>query len=85
MLRGIGTALAAVAAAAVAAAIKLGKDVVTQFSELEQNLGGAEAVFGEYADSIAASGEKAYKNLGLSQSEYLATANKMGALFREAD
>jgi len=46
VLRGIGTALAAVAAAAVAAAIKLGKDVVTQFSELEQNLGGAEAVFG---------------------------------------
>ncbi len=82
VLRGIGTALAAVAAAAVAAAIKLGKDVVTQFSELEQNLGGAEAVFGEYADSIAASGEKAYKNLGLSQSEYLATANKMGALFQ---
>ena len=82
VLKGIGTALAAVAAAAVAAAIKLGKDVVTQFSELEQNLGGAEAVFGEYADSIAASGEKAYKNLGLSQSEYLATANKMGALFQ---
>jgi phage-related protein len=27
-------------------------------------------------------GEEAYKNLGLSQSDYLATANKMGALFQ---
>ena len=55
---------------------------VEQFGELEQNLGGAEAVFGEYAASIQRTGENAYKNLGVSQSDYLATANKMGALFQ---
>ena len=65
-----------------AAAIKLGKEVVQQFGELEQNLGGSEAVFGKYADSIQRTGEEAYKNLGVSQSQYLATANKMGALFQ---
>ena len=86
---GLGTALktvagvAAATAASVAAATgKLVKDVVSSFSELEQNTGGAEAVFGEYASEIQKTGEEAYKNLGVSQSEYLATANKMGALFQ---
>ena len=86
---GLGTALKTVAglAAATAASVaadtgELVKDVVSSFSELEQNTGGAEAVFGEYALAIQKTGEEAYKNLGVSQSEYLATANKMGALFQ---
>lgn len=82
ILKGIGVAMGTVAVAAGAAAIKLGKEVVTQFGELEQNLGGSEAVFGAYAASIQKTGEEAYRNLGISQSEYLATANKMGALFQ---
>jgi len=81
-LKGVGIAMGAVAVAAGAAAIKLGKEVVQQFGELEQNLGGSEAVFGKYADSIQKTGEEAYKNMGVSQSQYLATANKMGALFQ---
>ena len=82
ILKGVGAAMATVATAAAAAAFKLGKEVVEQFGELEQNLGGSEAVFGEYASNIQKIGEEAYKNLGLSQSDYLATANKMGALFQ---
>lgn len=82
VLKGIGVTIGAVAVAAGAAAIKLGKEVVQQFGELEQNLGGSEALFGAYAASIQKTGEEAYKNLGVSQSEYLATANKMGALFQ---
>ena len=82
VLKGIGAAMGAVVVAAGAAAIKLGKEVIEQFGELEQNLGGSEAVFGEYAASIQKIGEDAYKNLGVSQSSYLATANKMGALFQ---
>ena len=82
VLKGIGVAMGTVAVAAGAAAIKLGKEVVQQFGELEQNLGGSEAVFGAYAASIQKTGEEAYKNLGVSQSDYLATANKMGALFQ---
>lgn len=73
-----GAALAVVGAASV----KLVKDVIEETGELEQNLGGAESVFGEYADKMKKAGEDAYKNLGLSQSEYLATANKMGALLQ---
>jgi uncharacterized protein YoxC len=82
ILKGVGAAMGTVAVAAGAAAIKIGKEVVQQFGELEQNLGGSEAVFGKYAASIQKTGEEAYKNLGVSQSEYLATANKMGALFQ---
>ena len=82
VLKSVGAAMGAAVVAAGAAAIGLGKAVVESFGELEQNLGGSEAVFGEYAASIQKMGEDAYKNLGLSQSEYLATANKMGALFQ---
>jgi len=82
ILKGIGAAMGSVAVAAGAATVKLGKEIVQQFGELEQNLGGSEAVFGEYALSIQRTGEEAYKNMGVSQSQYLATANKMGALFQ---
>ena len=82
VLKGVGAAMGSVLVAAGTVAYKLGKAVVEQFGELEQNLGGSEAVFGEYAASIQKTGEDAYKNLGVSQSEYLATANKMGALFQ---
>jgi phage-related protein len=87
--KGLGTAfrtvavgVGAIAGAAGAGAIALGRAVISSFGELEQNLGGAEAVFGAYADSIVSSSADAYKKIGLSQSEYLATANKMGALFQ---
>jgi len=82
ILKGVGAAMGAAAAAAGAATVKLAKDAVMSFGELEQNLGGSEAVFGEYADRIQKTGEDAYKNMGTSQSDYLATANKMGALFQ---
>lgn len=62
--------------------IELGKSSVTAYGELEQNLGGADAVFGQYSESIKKTAEDAYKTMGTSQSEYLATANKMGALFQ---
>lgn len=82
VLKGVGVAMGAVAVAAGAAAVKLASKVVKSFGKLEQNLGGSETVFGEYAKSIQKTGEEAYKNLGVSQSNYLATANKMGALFQ---
>lgn len=78
----VGAASAAAIGAIAGASIKLGKDVVDSFGELQQNLGGSEAVFGKYAANIQKTGTEAYKNLGVSQSEYLANANKMGALFQ---
>lgn len=98
-------AATAAAAAVGAAAVKLTVDAVNSFGELEQNLGGAEAVFDKLGESIAdmqitmsstdAFGnvknevkslaevsEDAYRTMGISQSDYLASINKMGALFQ---
>ena len=58
------------------------KDSVAGFGELEQNLGGAEAVFGSHVDAVVEKSKSAYKDMGVAQSEYLATANKMGSLFQ---
>lgn len=63
-------------------AIEFGKRVIDSYGELEQNLGGSESVFGEYAESIKKTSETAYSSIGASQSEYLATANKIGALLQ---
>ena len=52
--------------------------------ELEQNMGGSEAVFGKYAVKMQETAKNAFSNMGLSTSDYLATANKMGALFQGA-
>lgn len=71
---GLGVGVAGIAALT-------GKAVMAG-AELEQQLGGAEAVFGEYADGIKAAAEDAYKNAGLSQQEFLQGANKMGSLFQ---
>ena len=68
-------AVAATTGAVLKQAIPLGM-------ELEQNLGGTEAVFGKYATNVQTKAEVAYKNMGLSASDYMATANKMGSLFQ---
>lgn len=52
--------------------------------ELEQNMGGSEAVFKKYAENVQSIAKEAFSNMGLSTSDYLATANKMGALFQGA-
>lgn len=58
------------------------KKSLTQGAELEQNLGGTVAVFDKFAKTVQGNAEEAYRNMGLSASEYMATANKMGSLFQ---
>jgi phage-related protein len=50
--------------------------------ELQQNLGGTEAVFGNFAKDIQTKASDAYMNMGMSASDYMATANKMASLFQ---
>lgn len=52
--------------------------------ELEQNMGGSEAVFGKHAGKMQETAKSAFSNMGLSASDFLGTANKMGALFQGA-
>jgi hypothetical protein len=60
---------------------KLLKDSLDLSGEVEQGFGGAEAVFAKYAEKIKTAAKSAYASMGLSVSDYLATANKMGSLF----
>lgn len=52
--------------------------------ELEQNMGGSEAVFKIHAQGMQETAKDAFSNMGLSASDFLATANKMGSLFQGA-
>ena len=59
------------------------KDSIMQGAELEQNMGGAVAVFGDQLyGELESKASEAYRNMGLSASDYYATANKMGSLFQ---
>lgn len=50
--------------------------------ELEQQIGGTEAVFKTYASNIQDMAKSAYSSMGLSANDYMATINKMGALMQ---
>ena len=83
--RGAKVAFAAVGAASVAAGAVIGKvvtDSVKEFSEFEQQIGGTEAVFGKFAQTIQDDAKQAYKNMGTSANNYMQTANVMGSLFQ---
>lgn len=85
--KGIGTTAKVMGAGIGVAATAIGGLTVKAVSmggELEQNMGGSEAVFGKYAGKMQDTAKKAFSNMGLSTSDYLATANKMGALFQGA-
>jgi len=78
--KAIGAGLAAGGAAMGTLTIK----ALNLSGDLEQNMGGSEAVFGKYAGKMQDTAKNAFGQMGLSTSDYLATANKMGALFQGA-
>lgn len=76
------TAIAAsVGVASTAIAGLIGK-AVTMAGDLEQQMGGTEAVFGEFANTVQDKAVKAFDQMGISANDFMATANKMGALMQ---
>lgn len=67
-----------------AATLAIGKQSLDLKSDVEQGIGGSEAVFGAFADSVQRKGTQAFDKAGLALNEYMSTANKMGALFKGA-
>jgi len=55
---------------------------VNMAGDLEQQIGGTEAVFGELADTVQKKAAKAFDKMGVSANDFMATANKMGALMQ---
>lgn len=80
----VGKTMAVGLAAGASAMTALTVKAMNLSGELEQNMGGSEAVFGEYAEKMQETAQEAFSEMGLSTSDYLATANKMGALFQGA-
>ena len=79
-----GKAIATGLAAGGAAMATLTVKALNLSGELEQNMGGSEAVFKDYAGKMQETARSAFENMGLSTSDFLGTANKMGALFQGA-
>lgn len=82
--KGAGIAIGAGMLAGAAGLAALTTKAVLSGAELEQQLGGSEAVFGEFAQAIQDKAKTAYSQAGLSQQEFLQGANKMGSLFQGA-
>lgn len=69
---------------AFSAVVGVAKAATREFGSLEQNLGGAEAVFGQFSDAVKQKSKESAQTMGTSISQYLAAANKMGSLFQGA-
>ena len=85
-LKGIGqvgaTALTSIGSAAGTLLIKTVAEATKAHGELEQQVGGTEAVFKEFAKTVQTDASKAFSKMGLSANDYMATMNKMGSLMK---
>lgn len=82
--RRIAQGIAVGAGAFATAAATIGKNALDIRSSIEQGMGGADAVFKGFSNHIKNESKDAWRTAGLSAEEYLATANKMGSLFKGA-
>ena len=64
---------------AVDALANLGKSALDSVGQLEQNVGGVETLFGDAADAVIASADRAYQTAGLSANDYMSTVTSFSA------
>ena len=74
VLKGIGTAMGA-----VAAAVKLGKEVISAYADYEQLVGGVDTLFKDNSKELQSYAANAYKTAGLSANEYMETVTSFSA------
>lgn len=80
--KSVGSAFVKGTAVAGTALIGLIGKSVSMAGDLEQQLGGTEAVFGQFASQVQAKSKEAFSTMGLSANDYMANINKMGALMQ---
>lgn len=80
--KSVGSAFVKGTAVAGTALIGLIGKSVSMAGDLEQQLGGTEAVFGQFASQVQAKSKEAFSTMGLSANDYMAAINKMGALMQ---
>ena len=64
---------------AVDALANLGKSALDSVGQLEQNVGGVETLFGDAADTVIASADRAYQTAGMSANDYMSTVTSFSA------
>ena len=64
---------------AVDALANLGKSALDSVGQLEQNVGGVETLFGDAADAVIASADRAYQTAGMSANNYMSTVTSFSA------
>lgn len=75
VLTGIGTV-------AGTALLEVSKKSVQMRAEVEQQIGGTEAVFQEFAKTVQSDAEQAFDKMGISANDYMQYINKMGSLMK---
>ncbi|MDR0848075.1 MAG: hypothetical protein LBN10_03375 [Propionibacteriaceae bacterium] len=70
---------AAALVATGAAALALGKSVVDQYAQYEQNIGGIETMFGQSTAKMTQYAQQAYQTAGLSANEYMSQITSFSA------
>ena len=80
---GIGAgAIATAYSAAMGTVVDLTKDAVQSAGELEQQIGGTEAVFGSFAEEVQKKAKSSFETMGTSANEYMQTINKMASILQ---
>ncbi len=80
--KGIGSAFTTGVTIASTALVGFIGTSIKMAGDLEQQIGGTEAVFGDFANTIQDKASEAFKTAGMSANDYMATINKMGSLMQ---
>ena len=79
---GIAGAMGAAYVKAGEAVVSMTKSAVQSAGELEQQIGGTEAVFGEFADTVQKKASASFETMGTSANDYMQTINKMASILQ---
>src|SRR5699024_11025208 len=71
VLRGAGTAILAVSAAAGAGAVALGKEVISAYADYEQLVGGVDTLFNKASATVQNYAANAFQTAGMSANSYM--------------
>ena len=77
-----GKALMGLGISAGTALTTIASKAVMMRGEVEQQIGGTEAVFKEFAKTVQSDAEKAFDKMGVSANDYMQYINKMGSLMQ---
>lgn len=80
----MGSMLANMATHATTLATNLAKAGIGFASEMEQNIGGVETLFGDAAGTVFENADKAYKTAGVSANDYMQTITSFAAALKQS-